>query len=292
MADRQWNGATMGNGWMHRNLIRLLRFTPLWLVYGFSDIFVVPFCAVFNHSGKVAYRFYRKHLHYSAIRSFGMTFRNHSLFSHVVIDKFAMFAGKQFRVDHIGIDYFKMLEAKEEGFIQLSAHVGNYEIAGYTIKMEKKGIHAVVFSSEKETVMNGRSNLFGKTHVSMIPLQADMSHLFAIDQALSQGDVVSLPADRFMDGSRFLTVDFLGQPAKFPQGPFSLASMRGVDALAVNVMKTGFKKYRIHMALLPYDKDAPRKVQIEQLGKAYAAELENMVRQYPAQWFNFFDFWA
>ena len=57
-------------------------------------------------------------------------------------------------------------------------------------------------------------------------------------------------------------------------------------------MKEGSRSYRIYATPLEYDKSASRKEQIRQLSAAYIAELEKRVRQYPAQWYNFFDFWS
>ena len=277
---------------MHRNLIRLLRFVDVRILYLFSDIFIVPFCVLFNRSGKTSYSFYRERLHNSVLRSCWLAYRNHCLFSQVVIDKFAMYAGKSFDVAIEGTDLFKELERQDAGFIQLSSHIGNYEIAGYTLRSTRKEIHAIVYSFEKESVMNNRNSMFSKTNVSMIALKEDMSHLFEIDEALCRGDIISFPSDRHMEGTRCLEAEFLGKEAQFPQGPFSVATMRGVDVLAVNVMKEGLRKYRIYLTPLPYDKAASRKEQIRQLSQAYVAELEDKVRRYPTQWFNFFDFWA
>ena len=277
---------------MHRNLIRLLRFVDVRILYLFSDIFIVPFCVIFNRSGKISYSFYRERLHNGVLRSCWLTYRNHCLLSQVVIDKFAMYAGKSFDVAIEGTDRFKELEQQDAGFVQLSSHIGNYEIAGYTLRSTRKEIHAIVYSFEKESVMNNRNSMFSKTNVSMIALKEDMSHLFEIDEALCRGDIISFPSDRHMEGTRCLEAEFLGKEAQFPQGPFSVATMRGVDVLAVNVMKEGLRKYRIYLTPLAYDKTASRKEQIRQLCQAYVAELEDKVRRYPTQWFNFFDFWA
>jgi predicted LPLAT superfamily acyltransferase len=67
--------------------------------------------------------------------------------------------------------------------------------------------------------------------------------------------------------------------------------MRGLNVVAVNVMKTSWKHYRVYVTPLTYDKEAPRKVQTTQLSMAYARELERMVRHYPEQWYNFYAFW-
>ena len=68
--------------------------------------------------------------------------------------------------------------------------------------------------------------------------------------------------------------------------------MRGLDVLAVNVMKSSTKRYHIYATPLPYDKQAPRQQQIQELAAAYAAELERMLTMYPAQWYNYFPFWS
>ena len=185
MAGRQWEGSTFGNGWMHRNLVRLLRMVGPRPVYAFSSLFIVPWCVLFNRSGRSAYAFFHTRLGFPSLKSCWLTYRNHCLFSQVVIDRFAMYAGKSFEVEYEGDAFFKALEAKEEGFVMLSSHIGNYEIAGYSLVSARKGIHAVVYSSEKESVMRNRSGMFGKTNVSMIAMQEDMSHLFEIDRAWS-----------------------------------------------------------------------------------------------------------
>lgn len=291
MEQKQWAGSTYGSGWMHRCLIRSLRFIDVRFLYLFSAIFVIPVCLVLNKSRKTAYHYFRRILGYGRCKAAWSVYVNHCLFGQVVIDKFAMYAGKRFDVEVDGMQYFNELAGRDEGFLHLSSHIGNYEIAGYTLVSERKTINAVVYAHEKATVMENRNNMFVKTNIKMITLKEDMSHLFEIDEAVCGGDIVSFPTDRFMGQAKCVECDFLGRPAKFPQGPFSVAAMRGLDVLAVNVMKTGAKKYHIYVTPLHYDKQQPRKEQIRQLSQAYVAELEKRVLQYPTQWYNFFDFW-
>lgn len=291
MEQKQWAGSTYGSGWMHRCLIRSLRFIDVRFLYLFSAIFVIPVCIVLNESRKTAYHYFRRILGYGRCKAAWSVYVNHCLFGQVVIDKFAMYAGKKFDVEVDGMHHFNELASRDEGFLHLSSHIGNYEIAGYTLVSERKTINAVVYAHEKATVMENRNSMFVKTNIRMITLKEDMSHLFEIDEAVCGGDIVSFPTDRFMGQAKCVECDFLGRPAKFPQGPFSVAAMRGLDVLAVNVMKTGAKKYRIYVTPLHYDKQQPRKEQIRQLSQAYVTELEKRVLQYPTQWYNFFDFW-
>ena len=203
-----------------------------------------------------------------------------------------MYAGKQFDIEIEGYAHFRNLEEQFEGFIQLSAHVGNYEIAGYTLKAENKRLNALVFGGEKETVMANRKRMFEEANIRMIGISSDMSHLFEINNALSNGEIVSMPADRMLGSAKQISHTFLGKSASFPAGPFTVATSLSLNVLAVNVMKTSSSSYKIIIAPLAYDKTAPKKEQIMQLSSAYVRELERIVRQYPEQWYNYYDFWA
>ncbi len=291
MSQGNWAGTTYGNGWMHKCLISSLRILDVRLLYLFSSIFVVPVCLVLNASRKTAYKYFREIHKYGKLKAAWATYINHCKFAQVVIDKFAMYAGKKFDVTVEGMDDFNALASGPEGFLHMSSHIGNYEIAGYTLVSDKKTINAVVYAHEKASVMENRNSMFSKTNIKMIALKEDMSHLFEIDQALCSGNIVSFPTDRFMGQTKCVETLFFGKPAKFPQGPFSVATMRGLNVLGVNVMKTGLTKYKIYVTPLHYDKEQSRKEQIKQLLEAYVAELEKRVSEYPTQWYNFYEFW-
>lgn len=292
MSGRQWSGKTFGNGWMHGRLVSVLRYVPVPVLYAFCAVFIVPATLLSWREGRhSSYSFYRQRLGYGRLKAARMTYANHLSFSKIVIDRFAMYAGRSFNVEVDGMEEFNALASGQDGFLHLSSHIGNYEMAGYSLVSENKVINAVVFSGEKESVMKSRGDMFSRTNIKMIAVRGDMGHLFEIDKALNAGDIVSFPSDRHMLGSRTLECSFLGSKALFPQGPFSVATMRSLDVLAVNVMKTGRKKYVAYVTPLHYDRTLPRKQQMRQLLEAYVVELEKRVRQYPDQWFNFFDFW-
>lgn len=290
--EKEWIGTTYGNGWMHKWLIRILRHTDIRIWYVFAAAFVVPVCLLLRPSCGIIYRYFRNRFGYSKPRALWKTYVNHCLFSQAVIDKFAMYAGKKFKVDIEGNELFLALAAKEQAFVQLSSHIGNYEIAGYTLVAETKPFNALVFFGEKESVMRNRTKMFGHTNIRMIPVKQDMKHLFEIDSVLQNGETLSIPADRIWGSEKKLELDFLGEKAKFPQGPFSVATMRGLDVLSVSVMKTSWNCYKIYVKSLGYDKNAPRKLQICELAEGYVADLERMLRLYPTQWYNYFEFWT
>ncbi len=288
-----WVGTTYGNGWMHKWLIRFLKVINVRLLYLFAFVFIVPPTMIANSKARKAiYRFYRKRFDYGLFKSCWMTYKNHCAFSQVVIDKFAMYAGKKFNITIDGYNQFLFLSEQISGFVQLSSHIGNYEIAGYSLVAKTKRFNALVFGGEKESVMANRSKLFKVNNIRMIPMMADMSHLFVIDQALSDGEILSMPADRVFGSQKSFSIDFMGAKAKFPQGPFILAAMRDVPMLFVSVMKTAATKYQISVRKIECREQGSTRVKASDLAKQYVALLEETVRSHPAQWYNYFDFWA
>lgn len=291
MTEKAWAGATYGSSRMHRWLIAALKWMDIRLLYFASSAFVVPVCLVLNASRGIAYRYFRQRHGYGRLKSAWKTYVNHCLFGQVVIDRFAMYAGKRFQVDLEGYEHFQRLAARDEGFVQLSSHVGNYELAGYTLVSDRKPFNALVFFGEKASVMDNRNKMFDRTHINMIPVGNDMSHLFEMNRVLSDGEILSMPADRFVGSQKAVVLPFLGQDARFPSGPFVAATTRGTDVIAVNVMKTALRRYKIYVTPLSYDENASRDDRVRQLAVCYVAELERIVRLYPTQWYNYYEFW-
>ena len=279
---------------MHRTLIGSLRWLDVRLIYVFTSIFIIPVCLLlnFNHSRTTAYRYFRQRLGYGCLRASWYTYVNHCLFAQIVVDRFAVFAGKRFKLDIDGYEYFQQLELETKGFVILSSHIGCYEVAGYSLISKSKRFNALVFGGEKATVMKGRQEALSEHNIRMIPVREDMSHLFIVNEALSNNEIMSMPADRIVGSAKVVKVNFFGETASLPAGPFSVTTMNGFDALAVNVMKISAKRYKVYVTRLSYDTQAPRKQQMQQLANCYVEELERRVRQYPSQWFNFYDFWS
>lgn len=160
----------------------------------------------------------------------------------------------------------------------LSSHVGCYEMAGYSLVSQNKRFSALVYGGESATIMKNRAKVLAANNIGMITTQEDMSHVFAIHNALSAGEIVSIPADRRFGSKKHVCCQFFGEEAKFPMGAFSVAKAHEAEMLAVFVMKESMRRYRIHI----------REVHTTQ---EYATALEEIVRKYPEQWFNYFDFW-
>lgn len=292
LGHEDWRGNTQGLTWMHRLLIQSFRFMNLRFVYLGMAIFVVPFYLLFAHKGYITmYHYFRQRHGYGVWKAFRYVCLNHYRFGQIILDRFANYAGQPFQIDLDGNDTFVELSHGQTGFMVMSCHVGNYELAGYAFEATEKRFNALVYSGEAKTVMENRNRMFGRNNIRMIPALEDMSHIFLMNEALANGEIVSIPGDRIYGSPRFLECDFLGSKARFPLGPYAMALQRGVPTVAIFVMKESPYRYTAYIRRIEATEGKTRQERAASLAQHFAHELETILRKYPEQWFNYYEFW-
>lgn len=291
---RQWSGKTDGYGWMQKCLIYIYCVMDLRFLY-YPMALVIPFYMLFGRKGyKAMYHYFHHRLHERPLKAFVSVYINHYTFGQVVLDRFAAYAGKKFQLDIDHYDLYQHYANDEKGFMILTAHIGNYELAGYTLISKGKRFNTLVYSGESDTINENRNRMLSKNNIRLIGIKADMSHLFIINNALRDGEIMSMAADRIFGSNKYVNCSFLGKEAKFPVGPFALAVQREVPVLIVFVMKNSVKHYQVYIHPIKLDVDERNlstKEKIQILADKYVAQLEKTIKQYPTQWFNYFEFW-
>ena len=295
LAHEDWRGNTGGATWMHQLLIGTFRYIGPRPMYFFMGVFVVPFYMLFNHKGYLSiYHYFRRQHRFSWWKSFRYTYLNHYRFGQTILDRFAVYAGCKYEFELEGNDRFLDLMKKPEGFIILSSHVGNYEIAGYSFASTGKKYNALIFSGEAKTVMENRNRLLSAHNIKMIQVTEDMSHVFEMNNALSDGEIVSIPGDRIFGSPKFLECNFFNGKARFPLGPYAMAVQRSVPVVAVFVMKYSPYKYKVYIRELGMEETEgmSRHEKPARIAQVFAKELETILRKYPEQWYNYYEFWC
>ncbi len=292
--NKKWEGKTGGGLFGQAFLFLLLKRVRVSLVYPIL-FFVIPFYLIFGRKGyKAIFSYFNLNLGFNKFRSFLSTFRNHYIFGEVVLDKFALLAGnsKQFQVEVEGIELFNKLIEEEKGFIIASAHIGNFELVGHCLRQDKKKINGIIYGGETKNYQKQRIEALEKSSINLIEVSDDMSHLFAIKEALDNGEVVSLPCDRVLGSNKTIAKDFLGKKALFPIGTFKLAAQLNVPVIAIFIMKEKklrYKGYAYLLNSLEEEKSSTKKAEF--IAEQYVNTLEKTIKKYPYQWFNYYKFW-
>ncbi len=171
------------------------------------------------------------------------------------------------------------------GLVSVTAHVGNWELAGRLLAARSaRRTHVVVAPDEAPDLERWvRRNGDGVRFVPRAHPHVGMQ----LVGALRRGDAVALQGDRAIGGRGDVWIPFFGRLAPFPLGPFILARAAGVPvAPAFCVLDRGHR-YTVRVAP-PITVDRGEE---EAAARAWVGLLEDVVREYPTQWFNFFDVW-
>ena len=129
------------------------------------------------------------------------------------------------------------------------------------------------------------------SNINLIPVTDSISHVFAVKEALENGEIVTELCDRMFGSEKGFAVPFFGKEAMFPAGTFRMAVQLGIPMLALFIMKDGGTRYRGFLYPLTADSSLPAREQAHQLARQFAEKMETVLRRYPNQWFNYFDFW-
>jgi predicted LPLAT superfamily acyltransferase len=125
----------------------------------------------------------------------------------------------------------------------------------------------------------------GGSRFNIIPIKDDLSHVIKVHQALKRNEFIAIHADRYMKGAKSIELDFLGKKAKFPLGPFTIASKFDAPVTFVFAVKDGKYHYSLSSTEPIQEKNSP-----EEIAQKFVKELEKKVTLHPEQWFNYFNF--
>lgn len=292
--SRQWKGKTGGGKLGQKSLFIMLRKINVVCLYPVLYL-VIPFYMLFARKGRVAImNYFRQSYGASVWKAFWHTFQNHLIFGQIVLDKFAFLSGNKntFSVEVDGHEYFDELLKKDTGFIVASSHIGNFEAGSFVFQQERRKVNALIYGGEAKELQKRRVEALQKANVNPISVSSDMSHLFTIKQGLENGDLLTIPCDRNFGSPRKIKCNFLGRDAYFPLGPFRMAVQLDVPMVALFMMKDRYNKYHAYIYPVTHDAEETNLAKkASQLARNFAASCEIVVRKYPHQWFNFYDFW-
>jgi lauroyl/myristoyl acyltransferase len=202
---------------------------------------------------------------------------------------------RAFAIEAEGLEAWRELAAGSGGFILVTAHIGAWEV-GSMLPSSRDGrrVHVV-----REPEIDPRAQRFIEGLIRRCGGDLHTTH-FANDpqlgmdllDALRRGEVVALQGDRPRSGGRTVEVDLLGRPFALPVGPAALARAAGVPIVPVFVLREGRLRYRcilrpaIHVA-----QSGDRQGDLREAIGRFTADLEQVIRRQPHQWFCFRRLW-
>ncbi len=141
-------------------------------------------------------------------------------------------------------------------------------------------VNIVMVDQERQQIKQYLESVMQDRNLHIIAIKDDFSHIYEISNALKNNELVAIHADRYVQGSKTISGNFLGEEANFPIGPFVLATTFKVPVSYVFCVREKGKHYHLY-ATPPVEYAANKQVAIPAALADYTKELEAKVKQYP-----------
>lgn len=293
----EWEGKTRGGILGYKIFVFFIKKLGLGFAYFFL-YFVAAYFVLFSRKAyNSTYFYFRKIHHQPALKSFRSTYQNFCMLGRCLIDKIAILSGlkEKFTFTFDGEEHLRNMARDGQGGLLVNAHIGNWDIAGQLLERIDARIYVLMYDAEHRQIRQYLEGVLKEKRIEAILIREDMSHLAEIQKALSRHGIIAMNGDRYIDGNKLYTVDFMGKPAKFPAGPFSIAAKFGIPVTFAFAMKESKTHYHFYATAPTFTGSfktlAEREDRLREMVQTYARELESKVRAYPLQWFNYYSFW-
>jgi predicted LPLAT superfamily acyltransferase len=166
--------------------------------------------------------------------------------------------------------------------------------ASHVVSKHGVPVNIVAFQGEEQCIHDLMDRATRGRRFSVITVDGSINSSLAIMLALKRGEIVAMHGDRCL-GQAGESCEFLGKAARFPTGPYVVAALSGSPVVHAFGIREGMYRYRLIAyppTELAFSPGLDRSAQIKLWMRAFVDRLENIARQYPLQWQNFYDFWG
>lgn len=221
-------------------------------------------------------------------------------FAQCALDALFFMRGKTefFRVDRNGHRHLARLRDTGQGAILLGAHLGSFHAMREQSGREALPLYPVVFTKNARRFNQVLEELDPGSKVRLIEIDSDagrMGFMLAIREKLEEGGLVAILGDRVQPGAKAVKVNFLGEEAWLPAGPYVLAATLKAPVYFVAGIYRGKATYELFCIPFADKVELPRGNRMEAI-QAYAQKYADILAEFaqdaPDNWFNFYDFWA
>lgn len=289
--EKQWDGKSRGGRFGYQFFVYTIRLLGIRCAYCFLAFIVIYFIPFAPKATKAIWKYNRQIRDLGIWASIKELYCHYYVFGQTLIDRVAMKGGLADKYHYAFDNYDRFLEILNsgQGVVMIGAHIGCWEAGAGFFGSYGKNINIVMLDAEHKQIKEVLDeNADKENNYKIIPLNKDIIEaMLQIKIALNNGEYICFNGDRYMAKEHVATIDFFGTQAMFPMGLFKIAAKCRVPIVFYYSMREPDCTYRFMFEEVVID----RKTTPEMILEQYAHSLEKVVRKYPRQWFNFYDFW-
>ena len=218
-------------------------------------------------------------------------------FSATILDRVYFLTDQQnlFEIDIQGKEILDEVLKQKTGCILLGAHVGSFEaLRCLAITQEHLPLKIMIHQDHNAMITKILDELNPEVSESVINLGDDEA-LFKMKESIDEGAFIGMLGDRVTEGVKQVDCKLLNDEIVMPAGPVTLASILKVPVIMFFGIYRGGNRYSIYIEKLTDSVSAPRNERnkvVQQYMQKYTDSIETMIKRYPYNWFNFYDYWS
>jgi KDO2-lipid IV(A) lauroyltransferase len=229
-----------------------------------------------------------KHLAAASWRNYGRIIADFIYFPHFNFDRLEQRIHDLSGGENGWRGYIEQALAPGKGVILASAHFGNYDMAAaYFARHYPLWIVTENFPDPQmtELVLGQRK----ERGIGLIPMEGSARRIL---RALQQNQLVAIAVDRPVSREEGVEIRFFGHKTYVPGGPAALA-LKGGAAIVPGFMWYGPRGEIFVRAFPPIfpQSGADKTAEIARLTQCMFDALEEIVHEWPTQWYMFRQFW-
>ncbi len=278
--------------------LRLMRWLSLTLGRRVSRIVVHGIALYFVLAASTARQASRRYLARSLGRgaTWRDVYRHFFTFASTIHDRVYLLNDRHelFDIRTHGTEALHGLHAGNQGSLLFGAHLGSFEVLRSLARDQPRLKVAMAMYPANARQINDTLAAINPQAMQDIIALGKVDAILTIHSRLEEGAMVGILADRSSGPDQYLTLPFLGAPARFPTGPFRMAAMLRHPVYFMAGLYRGGNRYDVHFELLADFSTAERRGRDELVRETlerYVATLERHCLSAPYNWFNFYDFW-
>ena len=227
-------------------------------------------------------------------------YRHFHTFAATILDRVYLLQERYdaFELQPNGIASMDEALAHGEGIFMVGAHLGSFEALRALGVRRGLRVAMVMYEDNARLINTTLAALAPQASLRTIAL-GRIDAMLDLRRWLDAGGIAGMLGDRTLPGSsqrsRTVVLPFLGAPASFSDGPFRLAAMLRRRVVFMSGLYLGGNRYELRFSPLADFSNAQAGDRDALVGAAlarYVTTLEELCREAPHNWFNFFDFWG
>ncbi len=191
-----------------------------------------------------------------------------------------------------GAEYFEAARAGGRGTLLLTAHMGNPEVGAVALGKTKEPVTLLYWRDRFATAEEFRCRMRALGRVHGIPVDASPLSVVPALRVLREGGILAAHGDRDFNDTGW-PVPFFGEPARFPPGPFLLASRANAVIVPVFFLLEPDRRFRVvYEPPIEVRQDGDEDANMREAMGRWVEVLERHIAQRPHQWYCFYPFWG